>query len=49
MKRRTTFKDLIVLPVKILLYPVAFVLISIYEVLKWFFKILEKGINWIAD
>jgi phage-related protein len=26
-----------------------FLLISIYEFLKWYFKLLEKGINWIAD
>ena len=49
MKKKTTFKDILVWPIKIILYPIAFVLISIYEFLKWFFKLFEKGINWIAD
>jgi phage-related protein len=49
MKKKTTYKDVLVWPIKIILYPIAFVLISIYEFLKWYFKLLEKGINWIAD
>ncbi|NLK12365.1 MAG: hypothetical protein GX312_02090 [Candidatus Phytoplasma sp.] len=48
MKKKTTFKDILVWPIKIILYPIAFVLISIYEFLKWYFKLFEKGINWIA-
>lgn len=49
MKKKTTFKDVLVWPIKIILYPIAFVIVSIYEFLKWFFKLLEKGINWISD
>lgn len=49
MKKKTTFKDVLVLPIKIILYPIAFVLVSIYEFLKWYFMLLEKGINWIVD
>ena len=49
-EKKTTYRNVLLWPIKIILYPIAFVLISIYEVLKWVFKgILEKGINWIAD
>ena len=45
MGKKWTFKKILLLPFKIIIYPIAFILISIYEFLKWFFSMIEKAVD----
>jgi hypothetical protein len=48
MEENNSNKSLILWPIKVIIYPIAFILISLYEFLKWLLKVLDKFFDWIS-